>query len=335
MRKYAIITVIGAVVFGAVMLTGIVRTAVSGVAAAQYLTQDLGCIASIGPIDPAQGNGASQASQLTTDQKAIVATIFSVGKQRNLPPLAWQVAIQAGMTESGLRNLNYGDRDSLGIFQMRPSMGWGTAAQLQDTTYEVNKFFDVLVNVPGWQTKRPGDAAQAVERSAFPDRYNKWEAMAVSLLGSAGQVVNATGCGQIQTVGNVNVLPAPTAAAQTAITFALAQLGKPYLWGAIGPDAYDCSGLTSTSYENAGIKISRHSSDQFSDGALLPVSQAQPGDLLFWAYTPSDPSTIHHVAIYLGNNQIVEAPQDNVPVRIRTVKWTEAQLVQEAVRPGV
>jgi hypothetical protein len=128
-----------------------------------------------------------EADDLDDDQRHNVGHIISIGMQRNLPPAAWQIAIQAGMTESGLRNLNHGDRDSLGMFQMRPSMGWGTPEQVKDPIYAVNKFYDVMVKVPDWQSKRTGDVAQAVERSGFPDRYHKWEALAHELVTKASQ----------------------------------------------------------------------------------------------------------------------------------------------------
>jgi hypothetical protein len=153
--------------------------------------QLMGCNAAIGPWDAGGGaKGQADAARLNDEQRNIVARIISIGQERKLPPLAWQVAIQAGMTESGLRPLNYGDRDSLGIFQMRPSMGWGTPAQVTDPTYAINKFYDVLLKVPDWENKRPGDSAQAVERSAFPDRYHNWESMAAFLLGELGQITD-------------------------------------------------------------------------------------------------------------------------------------------------
>jgi peptidoglycan DL-endopeptidase CwlO len=294
----------------------------------------MSCQATLGPVTSGQaGSGALDASHLSDEQRGTVALIISIGKQRSLPPLAWQVAIQAGMTESGLRSLDYGDRDSLGIFQMRPSMGWGTPAQVLDPVYAINKFYDVLLKVPNWQSQRPGDSAQDVERSAFPDRYHRWEAMAATLIGSVGAVPDPAGCGQ----GVGQLLPAPTEAAGNAIQFALAQQGKPYEWGAATnqTNSFDCSSLMLQSYRSAGILLPRTSREQFKAGALLPVEQAQPGDLLFWAYDPSNPATIHHVAMYLGDGKIVEAQQTGVPVHIRPVSFREAELVPQAVRPGV
>jgi cell wall-associated NlpC family hydrolase len=335
MRAALVVGVAFIAIFTVLLSTGAINTVVEGDRQADNLrAMSMTCNASLGPqsTGPA-GSGALDASKLTDEQRGTVALIISIGKQRQLPPLAWQVAIQAGMTESGLRSLNYGDRDSLGIFQMRPSMGWGTPAQVTDPVYAINKFFDVLQNVPSWKDQRPGDSAQDVERSAFPDRYHRWEAMAANLIGAVGSVADPTGCGK----GVGQLLPAPTAAAGSAIQWALGQQGKPYEWGAATNqvDSFDCSSLMLQAYRSAGITLPRVSRDQFDAGAMLPVEQAQPGDLLFWAYDPSNPATIHHVAMYLGNGKIVEAQQTGVPVHVRSVSWTEAELVPQAVRPGV
>jgi cell wall-associated NlpC family hydrolase len=335
MRAAVVVGALMVAIFTAVLSTGAVNTVVDQDRRADAARQQaLPCNATLGPITsgPA-GSGAFDAGKLTEEQRGTVALIISIGKQRQLPPRAWQVAIQAGMTESGLRSLNYGDRDSLGIFQMRPSMGWGTPAQVTDPVYAINKFYDVLTKVPNWEQQRPGESAQDVERSAFPDRYHKWEPMAAHLIGAVGAVADPTGCGQ----GVGQLLPAPTAAAGSAIQWALSQQGKPYQWGAAvnQQNSFDCSSLMLQSYRSAGITLPRVSRDQFRAGALLPVEQAQPGDLLFWAYDPSNPATIHHVAMYLGDAKIVEAQQTGVPVHVRPVRWTEGELVRQAVRPGV
>jgi cell wall-associated NlpC family hydrolase len=334
MRIGMLVGMLVVAVFATVVTTGAVTKVVSDQQEAQAQGKgvvNVACEAMIGPTQPGQaGQGAADAANLDEEQRGIVALIISIGKQRELSPRAWQIAIQAGMTESGLRNLNYGDRDSLGIFQMRPSMGWGTPEQVTNPPYQVNKFYDVLEEVPGWEDMRPGTAAQAVERSAFPDRYHKWEPMAVHLVENVGQVEDAAGCGE----GTGAILP-PNDRAEAAIAFALGEQGKPYVWGATGPDSYDCSGLMLRAYEAAGVTLPRVSRDQYKAGAMLPVEEAQPGDLLFWAYDPSNPSTIHHVAMYLGDGRIVEAQQTGVPVHTRPVSWDEGELVPQAIRPGV
>ncbi|GAB3446865.1 C40 family peptidase [Actinophytocola sediminis] len=330
-----------ALVAGALVLAAILAITITAVTTVVSEDQEranarrtnVSCNAALGPITsgPA-GSGSADAGKLEEQQRSVVAQIIQIGKERQLPPRAWQVAIQAGMTESGLRPLNYGDRDSLGIFQMRPSMGWGTPAEVIDPTYAINKFYDVLLEVPNWEQQRPGESAQDVERSAFPDRYHEWEPMAAHLIGNVGLVADPTGCGQ----GTGQLLP-PNKQAGVAMQFALSQRGKPYQWGALTThqNSFDCSSLMLQAYRDAGITLPRVSRQQFRAGAMLPVEQAQPGDLLFWAYDQDDPATIHHVAMYLGENKIVEAQQDGVPVHIRPVRWGEPELVAQAVRPGV
>jgi hypothetical protein len=333
-RAVILIAIAAVVVFVGVLIVGTLTNVVVGGSqqAAGAAWRNTSCDAALGPFTASDASdGAGQATQLDGGQQQIVALIISVGKQRNLPALAWQVAIQAGMQESGLHNDAGGDRDSAGIFQMRPSQGWGTYQQVTDPNYAVGKFYDVLVGVPNWQQQQPGEDAQDVERSAFPLAYNKWQNMAAYLVQHVGQIADPTGCGP--SAGNL--LPAPTQAASVAIAFALSQIGKPYVWGATGPTSYDCSGLMLRAYQAAGINLPRVSSDQFHAGALLPVHDAQPGDLMFLAYNPNDPSTIHHVFMYLGNNQIVEAPYTGQNVRQVAMPWDSSQLVQQAVRPGV
>jgi peptidoglycan DL-endopeptidase CwlO len=326
-------------------LVAIVTVAVIGTSAVSTVLEEerkaeaaqvsmVSCNATLGPITSGQGgNGAEDAANLSEEARSTVAKIIQIGKERELPPLAWQVAIQAGMTESGLRSLDYGDRDSLGIFQMRPSMGWGTPAQVTDPTYAINKFYDVLEAVPDWEHQRPGESAQDVERSAFPERYHRWEPMAAHLIGNVGLVPDPTGCG----TGTGQLLPAPTEAAGQAIQWALAQQGKPYQWGAATThqNSFDCSSLMLQAYRSVGITLPRVSRQQFRAGAMLPKEQAQPGDLLFWANDTSNEITIHHVAMYLGDGRIVEAQQTGVPVHIRPVRFTEKGLMPQAVRPGV
>lgn len=333
MLKIAL-AVVAVVAVVAVAVTNGVSTVVNGTqpaegAAAQYRT--VGCNASIGPWEGGGADkGRNDASRLNEEQRDTVAKIISIGQERKLPPLAWQIAIQAGMTESGLRSLNYGDRDSLGIFQMRPSMGWGSPAEVTDPIYAINKFYDVLEKVPDWENRRPGDSAQAVERSAFPDRYHSWEAMAAFLISEAG-VPDPAGCGE----GVGNYLLASSAAG-TAIEFTKQQLGEPYLWGGNGPDQWDCSGILVKAFAAAGVKIPRVANDQYmSGGAHLPVREAKAGDLIFWATNPANPVTVHHVAMYLGNDEYIHAPQTGDVVKISKLNWDYYELMPLAVRPGV
>jgi cell wall-associated NlpC family hydrolase len=98
--------------------------------------------------------------------------------------------------------------------------------------------------------------------------------------------------------------------------FALRQIGKPYLWGAIGPDAYDCSGLVYAAYAAAGIHIARTTFGWRQDGPPVLLSQIQPGDLLFSAGSDGTPASPGHVVMYLGGGQVVQAPQTGEDVQI-------------------
>jgi cell wall-associated NlpC family hydrolase len=322
-----------------ILVTVTVTTVVNTQQQALSLFRMSSCNAAIGPWADATGDAAAgegQAARLNNDQRGIAAQIIQIGKQRQLPPLAWQVAIQAGMQESSLTNVGRGDAagpDSRGIFQMRFTMGWGTEAQLLDPVYEINKFYDVLTKIPNWQQLRPGDAAQLVEHSAFPDAYAKWEALAAELIKTVGDVADPSGCGQQASAVSM-ILPANQAAAK-AIAYAELQLGKPYIWGGNGPVGYDCSGLVQQAYLAAGIQLPRVAADQYHAGAMLPVQQAQPGDLVFLATDKSNPATIHHVAMYLGDHKIIEAQDFGIPIHVRPFSFTEAEVVPQAVRPGV
>ena len=118
---------------------------------------------------------------ITPEQAGNAAIIADVGWDRGLPDRAVVIALATAQQESGLRNLDHGDRDSLGLFQQRPSQGWGTEAQVQDPVYAAGIFYDRLVQVPGWDTGRLTEVAQTVQRSGFPEAYQKHEAMAIDL----------------------------------------------------------------------------------------------------------------------------------------------------------
>jgi len=97
--------------------------------------------------------------------------------------------------------------------------------------------------------------------------------------------------------------------AQAAISYAEAQLGKPYLWGADGPDAFDCSGLVYAAYKSAGVVIGRTTYQWRQDGTVVPLDQIEPGDLLFYAGSDGTATNPGHVVMYIGGGQIIQAPQ--------------------------
>jgi hypothetical protein len=134
------------------------------------------------PIATAECTLPETSLTLTAEQVSNAATIAAVARDRGLPDRAVVIALATAQQESRLRNLDYGDRDSLGLFQQRPSQGWGTETQVQDPVYAAGKFYDGLVKVPGWDSGRLTDVAQAVQLSGFPEAYQQWEPMATELV---------------------------------------------------------------------------------------------------------------------------------------------------------
>ena len=111
-------------------------------------------------------------------------------------------------------------------------------------------------------------------------------------------------------------VPAPTPEAAAAVRAALDQVGKPYRWGATGPGSFDCSGLVRWAYARAGVALPRTSREQWWAGAPVGPGELRPGDLVFWATDPSNPATIHHVGVYVGQGLMVHAPHTGALVRV-------------------
>ena len=254
------------------------------------------------------------------------------------------IALMAGLAESGLRVLanpndpagdaiahdGVGrDHDSLGIFQQRPS--WGTAAQRMEPVASTNLFLDRLLSLPNWQTAPPWQAAQSVQASAFADgsNYRAQVDRAISILNvvkadSAALDCGGTGIGNPPPgpVGQHGLpvgytVPAGTSpAAVAAVTFALGELGKPYVFGANGPAAYDCSSLMVAAWAAGGQDLSRTTFTQMSDGMATTVSLLSPGDLVL---TPGSDGTLAspaHVAMFIGEGLVVEAPRTGDVVKV-------------------
>ncbi|MBO8187015.1 heavy metal transporter [Streptomyces spirodelae] len=146
--------------------------------------KDAGSAASGGSRGSQDASGASQTYELAPEQAANAATIAAVASRRGLPERAVTIALATAMQESKLRNIGHGDRDSIGLFQQRPSQGWGTADQIGDPVYSASRFYDHLVKVPGYSRLPLTVAAQRVQRSGFPQAYAKHEMNAALLTGA-------------------------------------------------------------------------------------------------------------------------------------------------------
>ncbi|MFF3689938.1 C40 family peptidase [Streptomyces sp. NPDC002187] len=302
------------------------------------------------------GKGSVSVSGLDDpeDQIPNAKTIQATGVAMKVPARGQIVALATALQESGLRNLDYGDRDSLGLFQQRPSQGWGTAAQVRDPVHASTKFYERLLKVSGWESMTVTQAAQAVQASGFPDAYAKWEPLATALQKAIAKALPqkgasesdkgedpkpeapADGCGAGGDGTEFGPIPpgsvpkgykipagAPKSVQRT-IRWGLGALGTPYQWGGgcsdpRGQDPMgrcDCSSLMQASYKAGGVSISRTTVTQVKDGKAVKVDALKPGDLLFTRGTAAVPE---HVGMFIGAGLILHAPKSGDVVKISTL----------------
>jgi hypothetical protein len=155
---------------GTLTRAALVLVAVLAVVAGVFVLFDRG----VGPLPDPPGCTASVGGvvvDLSSEQAENATTIVAVAVRRGLPARAASIALATAYQESKLRNLDHGDRDSVGLFQQRPSQGWGTVKELQNPYYAVNAFYDALVKIDGYRDMRITEAAQKVQRSGFPEAY--------------------------------------------------------------------------------------------------------------------------------------------------------------------
>ncbi|MEE1618764.1 hypothetical protein V1258_10065 [Brachybacterium sp. J153] len=119
--------------------------------------------------------GLGTSHRYTTDRVANAALISAIAVDRGMPPRAASIALATAYQESRLQNIDHGDRDSLGLFQQRPSQGWGTEEEIMDPIYSANAFYDALEQVEGYAQGDINDVAQEVQRSGFPEAYRDHE----------------------------------------------------------------------------------------------------------------------------------------------------------------
>lgn len=187
-----------------------------------------GAVNHVPPIFSSSGchvGTGQQAVTLQPDQAANAAVIAAVAHQRGMPRQAVTIAYAAAMQESHLHNFGFGDRDSVGIFQQRPSQGWGPAAKLRDPVYAATKFFTALKGVRGYRQMPVYRAAQAVQRSADGYAYVQYQRFAAGLTGAfTGKDPHAVWCWPATTVSGKKTRPAKVAAARSGLVKAFGPL---------------------------------------------------------------------------------------------------------------
>jgi peptidoglycan DL-endopeptidase CwlO len=306
---------------------------------------------------PVRGLDAVQARNARVIVAVAQQAVAESGGDATAQSTAELVALTTAATESGLHDYanplvpaselvpgdgdppSGADRDSVGLFQQRAN--WGPLTDRMDPATSTRLFVGRLVHVPDWQALPAAVAAQAVQVSAYPDRYAAYETPAEAWLaeiqGSAttpdarGTPSTMAQCGSDglgAAIANVppGALPPgytiPTTATdpeRVAVTFALAQLGKPYVFGAAGPDAYDCSGLTMAAWAAAGVALPHYTVGQGKSGTPVPdPSLLSPGDLVLIPGSDGslNPPNPQHVGMYIGEGYVIESPQTNEVVKL-------------------
>ncbi|WP_338896247.1 heavy metal transporter [Streptomyces sp. TG1A-60] len=284
------------------MAAFVVMTALGAYLVVQYLTGGNGtprCMVVSGTDD-----GASYA--FTPEQAANAATISAVGTSRDLPERAVTIALATALQESSLRNIDYGDRDSLGLFQQRPSQGWGTKEQIQDPVYAAGEFYEHLVKVDGYEELPLTVAAQRVQRSGFPEAYAKHEPdatlLAAALTGRTAATLTCEGRRETTGVGTVY------AGGPDAVRAALVR--------DFGGARYEVAGAVVDSENRAGARTPATPSPAVSSAAgtvIIPLSDAgdsaevrQRGwELAHWAVAHASRLGVERVS-YAGREWIAE-----------------------------
>lgn len=282
------------------------------------------CQTSVTPIDTSHVTIKQWDAAQKTNVAAIVEQV-KVDVPRSDHLRASIVALATAMQESDLTNINYGDRDSIGLFQQRS--GWGPAAERMDPHKATHLFLTGghagqrgLLDIPGWQGMSITQAAQAVQASAFPTAYAQWEGpatvLAVALIGASqasGPVVPDP-CG----AGVGGTPPAASANVETMLRYAKSLLGTPYVYGGTTyPPGVDCSGLLVYSWAKAGHPLAVRTSEQmWRVSTQLQPGQEQRGDLVFSEFVGgTDPG---HVMIVWdpAAGTVIEAPHTGDVVKI-------------------
>jgi len=336
------VTVVGASLAALLLVVGSAATSTLGTSARPP-----------GPLCVTTGPVAGLSPTQATNARIVAATAAARGG-----PAAALLALMVGLAESGMRVLanpndpsgaahphdgvGY-DHDSLGIFQQRPS--WGSAAQRMDPSASTDLFVDALMALPNWQSHPPAVAAQLVQRSAFDvtssaanggsavvgANYPAQQPLAIKVLGIISGDAALLDCGA--SAGSVDsgipgahglptayAIPAATSPqARIAVAFALAQLGKPYQWGASGPAVFDCSGLMQAAWARAGVTISRTTYTELHDGTPTDLAHLLPGDLVLTPGSDGSLALPGHVGMFIGNGLVVEAPKTGDVVKVVNV----------------
>ncbi|MDJ0318400.1 C40 family peptidase [Arthrobacter antibioticus] len=352
-KRRALLRIVSTVV--GVMVPVLIMAMCGGLALVASATQEstTSCLTDVSTVantgaQPATSAGLSISSAggtpivLSAAQVKVAQALIGVGKQLSVSDAGLQIAIMVGLQESGLRMLANSsvpssmafahdgvgsDHDSVGSAQQRASAGWGSVEELMNPGYDAQAFFGGttgpnhgsprgLLDVPGWASMSKGEAAQAVQVSAFPELYDQWEEEATSIVAAlkSGSAVDA--CSPDPGVTSAPDVPANLSELRRDIIhYAQEGVGGTYIWGGTAFKAWDCSGYVQWIYAQVGINLPR--TEQWIAGKL--TSTPQPGDLV--VQNPDGPNHWGHVGIYAGNGMMYSALNPTAGTLLHPVAW--------------
>lgn len=281
-------------------------------------------------------------AMLSDSQVMVTKAYIAVGRALGVPDDGIVIALMMGLQESNLQMLANpsvpesltfphdgvgSDHDSIGSAQQRPSAGWGSVGNLMQPAYNAEAFYGGrqgpnhgsprgLLDIQGWQQLDKGAAAQAVQGSAFPERYAKWQPEAAAILAGLGAATAPAACSPDKSGVSQPVLPSDLSQLRREIlVYAQEGVGGVYVWGGTAFKAWDCSGYVQWVYDKAGITLPRTA--QWTVGT--PTSHPQPGDLV--VQNPDGPNHWGHVGIYAGNGKMYSALNPAVGTLVHPVAW--------------
>lgn len=336
-----------AVVLVIVLSLGVVISVVGLAFSGEKPESPVGCVSSSsavtqGVLENSGSRPDGQAVALSAGQIAVALGYISVGKQLSVPREAMVIAIMMSLQESTLRmlaNANVpasfqfphdgvgSDHDSVGSAQQRPAAGWGTVAELMDLSYNARAFYGGpsgpnqgsprgLLDVPGWSAMSKGQAAQAVQVSAFPELYARWEPQATAIIDLLQGVAPVPACGAGESARPDSVSAEGLSQIRKDILrFTQAGLGGAYVWGGTAFKAWDCSGFVQWIYRQVGIELPRV--EQWRVGRM--TDKPQIGDLV--VQNPKGPYNWGHVGIYAGDGMMYSALNPSAGTLLHPIDW--------------
>lgn len=347
LRRRTIFRLVTALLTVVALAFGVVVSAVAVVLVRDRSTAAVGCFSN---ASASVGNGLSEldlpdgsmVAGLSPAQTKVARGYVSVGKGLGLPREASVIAIMMALQESSLRmlaNINVpesfgyphdgvgSDHDSVGSAQQRPAAGWGSVRELMDITYNARAFYGGptgpnhgsprgLLDIPGWTYMNKGQAAQAVQVSAFPEFYDRWEPQANAIVDALSGIAPASSCqdgsGLRSDVGSAEGL---SQIRQDILRFTKMGVGGAYVWGGTAFKAWDCSGFVQWIYRQVGIELPRV--EQWRVGRMTDTPQI--GDLV--VQNPQGAYNWGHVGIYAGDGMMYSALNPSVGTLLHPIDW--------------